>query len=535
MATQSSQPARGVCAHGQGAPRNATGVGAVPQAPSTGGGVVRPCRLLVVTWNVACAEPGAVDFDELTADAVSADFVAVCLQEAKVGKRNLLDDAQQRAADRFSRRVVGPLQRLTTAALNGPQGERETPSSKPPTCSPEKMSPWEAPLHAALRRRGDFEFLAHSKLVGLRLFVFVREALAGAVGDVFCGSIATGSARLGNKGAVAVAAELWGRRFAFVNSHLAAGSAMKAGAREDRTRDFRRILGRLALRSMDGAQSKRRLGHYPLVVWAGDMNSRLKISKSHVRHVLAKIQMGQTGCGELLYCDELATARRDKLELFHGFSEAQVSFAPTYKFVVGSTSEYDVGQVTSGKTRVPAWCDRVLYRGPVACHKYSSCPLLTQSDHKPVAALLEMKLPEMEAEVDGPLRRVCSNLSDCSDNEGGLLGGAGGASRGDLGAVEGEAEDRDPTSSSGEEDEEEAVVLRSPISYSNPPRLAQMAQRLQDSDLPPERGSGYPCGGCFGGISAAETPAAKASGPQALEASRGGGQLPRKARVPEPL
>ena len=49
--------------------------------------------------------------------------------------------------------------------------------------------------------------------------------------------------------------------------------------------------------------------------------------------------------------------RRISLQVFHGFIEGGLDFPPTYKYDEFS-DDYD----TSEKCRVPAWCDRVLWR-----------------------------------------------------------------------------------------------------------------------------------------------------------------------------
>ena len=56
---------------------------------------------------------------------------------------------------------------------------------------------------------------------------------------------------------------------------------------------------------------------------------------------------------ELLQYDQLNDMfQRGKI--FHGFTEAEISFMPTYKFDV-NTSTYD----TSSKKRVPSWTVRL--------------------------------------------------------------------------------------------------------------------------------------------------------------------------------
>lgn len=69
-----------------------------------------------------------------------------------------------------------------------------------------------------------------------------------------------------------------------------------------------------------------------------------------------------------------------------GFSEGEISFCPSYKFDVG-TSTFD----TSEKCRTPAWCDRVLWRDPSTSYNapiYTSICDIVVSDHKPVVCVI---------------------------------------------------------------------------------------------------------------------------------------------------
>ena len=61
----------------------------------------------------------------------------------------------------------------------------------------------------------------------------------------------------------------------------------------------------------------------------------------------------------LLQYDQLIGEHRDG-NLFAEFDEMEITFPPTYKYVPGSDNVYDRGQF-SGKSRLPAWCDRVMF------------------------------------------------------------------------------------------------------------------------------------------------------------------------------
>ena len=75
--------------------------------------------------------------------------------------------------------------------------------------------------------------------------------------------------------------------------------------------------------------------------------------------------------------------------------EAKIEFAPTYKFKVG-TSDYEYKEK---KARIPAWCDRILFRGEHLTQLfYSSVVTPTISDHKPVCSQFHTKFKMIDPE-----------------------------------------------------------------------------------------------------------------------------------------
>lgn len=103
----------------------------------------------------------------------------------------------------------------------------------------------------------------------------------------------------------------------------------------------------------------------------------------------------------------------------HHLREGAITFQPTYKFKVGTVSEYK-----SFKKRIPGWCDRILFStwadGPDGAGRYEvtdkdgstrqakrkgakvelykSVMSFTDSDHKPVTAMFALpRHPKGEA------------------------------------------------------------------------------------------------------------------------------------------
>ncbi len=81
---------------------------------------------------------------------------------------------------------------------------------------------------------------------------------------------------------------------------------------------------------------------------------------------------------------------------FSEFQEADITFAPTYKFKI-NTNIYD-----TSRNRLPSWCDRILYKIMKENHKVIECvpseynhvDEINLSDHKPVFAMFDIKVLE---------------------------------------------------------------------------------------------------------------------------------------------
>lgn len=164
---------------------------------------------------------------------------------------------------------------------------------------------------------------------------------------------------------------------AFVTAHFAAGQS----AVEDRNRDYATITAGLRFKNDNVSACDH-------VFWFGDFNYRLEADNG-----LARRLIGDGNLQDLWGRDQLRN-QMEANQVFGGFKEGVLGFAPTYKYDVG-TVVYD----TSEKQRVPAWTDRVLYRGAgIELLEYGRGEQL-MSDHRPVRAVFTVPIMENGGEI----------------------------------------------------------------------------------------------------------------------------------------
>jgi inositol polyphosphate 5-phosphatase INPP5B/F len=386
--------------------------------------VVQPFRTFVCTWNVNGKVP-TESFDPwLTGGMrgwdVLPDLWVVGLQEmvdlsaTSVALSTLSDQSAKRAAD-----WQEALLRSLHAAVPPPG----TPGGRPVG---EGIVP-----------------IASEAMVGLAIFVFAKTTLAKSITSAATSHVATGVlGMLGNKGCVAARLSVQDTSFCFINAHLAAHrSAVTA-----RNNDFHSIMNRLEFFRDDEAASSASplvsesaalsrsaslgkegpstsgsgvgVAAHDIVVFFGDLNYRLNDAIS----TEDAMQLSKRGnIDKLLPFDQL-NAQRKGGAAFSEFSEAQISFPPTYKFRAG-TSLYD-DRSEKKKMRAPGWCDRVLWstrkrqEGSVKALYYSRVEDMLTSDHKAVHLLLEMDamqiVPERREHVRVDLMKQLDKLENAA-------------------------------------------------------------------------------------------------------------------------
>ena len=238
-------------------------------------------------------------------------------------------------------------------------------------------------------------------LWGLLTMVFVKTPILCYLKDVDVLVTRTGvGGFVGNKGASTVRFILGNTSMCFINCHL----VPHAENNLKRTQEIKHILeSQYFERSMTSHFSVEMhvLGHDILFLF-GDLNFRLEGKNfSEVKEVLNK----NDGIDDLLKFDQLQLEQvkgATSESHLHYFMEAPITFLPSYKFEP-NTDNYSDG----GKERVPAWCDRILWRVHKKClpkpddpnptnllifSDYNLHRLPRMSDHKAVSASFKLNI-----------------------------------------------------------------------------------------------------------------------------------------------
>ncbi|CAG9562049.1 unnamed protein product [Danaus chrysippus] len=308
-------------------------------------------RFYFVTWNVATKSPGQdlnalLDFPSVfNKNKPLPDFYVIGLQEVKSQPQNMLMDS------------------LFT-------------------------DQWTSMFNKILCRQG-FIVAKSVRLQGIILLVYTHMKHVVNLRDIEAQYTKTGLGGLwGNKGAVSVRFNIYGCSVCLVNSHLTAHDHLLA----DRINDYNTIISDHQYHITE----THNILYHDYVFWIGDLNFRTdhpaenSPSAEEIVATLEKVEKDKFNT--LLRHDQLL-AVMESGEAFSEFSEADIRFAPTYKFMIG-TDDYDI-------KRKPSWTDRILFKVITNTYEnvtlradvisYNSLPQYTISDHKPVVGQFNIK------------------------------------------------------------------------------------------------------------------------------------------------
>ncbi|EGG17213.1 inositol 5-phosphatase [Cavenderia fasciculata] len=263
-----------------------------------------------------------------------------------------------------------------------------------------QIKQWEETIQSSLERvnpKVRYVQLQSNQLVGLMMCIYVREDIVQSFREVQSQIIKVGLQGLaGNKGGIGVRLLLNDTSFTFVTAHFAAGH----GNVEDRISDYKDINEQARF----GRQSQYRIESSDYSFWFGDFNFRIDLADDDIRRSVINNNYA------LLYNNDQLKKNMELGNVFKGYKEDNILFAPTYKYDFKSKN-YD----TSPKQRAPAWTDRILWRNQKdhdLRQLYYNHAEILESDHRPVSTYLQLQVLKVDKEKERQLRHQLYEQQD---------------------------------------------------------------------------------------------------------------------------
>lgn len=260
---------------------------------------------------------------------------------------------------------------------------------------------------------GKYKVVKTAQLVGLFSCVIVKVTDGLRVNQCDSTVVKTGFRIMtkglhGNKGGIATRLVLNDTSLCFVNCHFASGQNHVVQRNADMegvisTAKFPAIAtcdSTVFNRDTDGSNI---LDHQVCFV-SGDLNYRINMQREQVLDLLSRPSSNKFETWEALQNEDQFKKQQIMNPLFRlfNFKEAPILFDPTYKYDRESDL-YD----SSEKKRIPAWCDRVLYRAPsTLTNLYYRRHEVRASDHRPISAGFTIPIKSIIPEKKDQVREL---------------------------------------------------------------------------------------------------------------------------------
>jgi hypothetical protein len=352
----------------------------------------REIRAAVVSWNVGACNP----FD------IRNDFISDAIH---------VEDPPELLIFGFQEIVDLEDRAVTAKSILGFGKKKDKENARSEQHVSRVYREWRDYLGKCINRYTDPRYsyteVHTSCLIGLFQCIFVRQEEKSSIRNMSATEVKCGmKGRYGNKGALITRFMFDDSSLCFINCHLAAGQTQTS----HRNNDIAAILEAESLpadRNPDtrtsfyvgGGDGTQVLDH-EICILNGDLNYRIDaIPRDTVINMINKGELEK-----LLERDQIMVSRR-RVSGFRlsPFNEAPITFAPTYKYDVGS-DRYD----SSEKKRSPAWCDRLLYRGvgrikQVEYRRHE----IRVSDHRPVSGTFKIRVKTIDSGKQDQTKAEC--------------------------------------------------------------------------------------------------------------------------------
>ncbi|KAI9003729.1 hypothetical protein BC832DRAFT_593130 [Gaertneriomyces semiglobifer] len=358
-------------------------------------------NILVCTWNIDSCKP--CDLQESPHACDHTLFRSLLTTPGNVMPDVILFSFQE---------LVDLESKSTTAKLLVKKKSTKKSSEK---SAGHRCKLWVDQLTTSVRMQfGDnFEVIRVEEMVGLLQLLICRKGATNRSGlmerkiiDVQVDKVKTGlKGYHGNKGGIASRIIVDNSSICFVTAHLAAHQNQVSARNNDISTILKNThfspLASSQYTFTSGGDGSYILDHEAVII-SGDLNYRIDLPRERVIELIR-----MEDWATLLEADQL---RRQMMVHWglRGFKEGEIGFKPTFKLDPGELERWD----TSEKRRVPAWCDRILYRGPLQPQNYSRHDATT-SDHRPVSAMFTMRTkkinPLVFAQFENGVEEQCDS------------------------------------------------------------------------------------------------------------------------------